>query len=111
MQECQQNCSTLQLKSYECVGTGYGGNNRQCVQVNAPPGQGRFTTIQECQQNCSATGPPLQLKSYECVGTGYGGNNRQCVQVNVGQGRFTTIQECQSTCDGNVGSSYMSGVY
>ena len=103
----------LGQSSYKCVEKGYGSNQNQCVHVNQAPGPGRFTTMQECQQNCS-TPRPLQSKSYKCVGTGYGGNNRQCVKINAlpGTGRYPSIQECQSHCGGgNVGSSYISGVY
>jgi len=102
----------LGQSSYKCVQKGFGSNQNQCVHVNQAPGPGRFTTMQECQQNCSTPGPPLQSKSYKCVGTGYGGNNRQCVHMNAppGSGRYPSIQECQSHCGGggNVGSSYRS---
>jgi hypothetical protein len=53
----------IQLKSYQCFGSGYGsGNNdKSCVQMNAPPGHGRYQSIQECQQNCGGEkGPPVQ---------------------------------------------------
>ena len=90
----------LGQSSYKCVGKGFGSNQNQCVHVNQAPGPGRFTTMQECQQNCSTPGPPLQSKSYKCVGTGYGGNNRQCVQMNAppGPGRYPSIQQCQQNC-------------
>ena len=105
----------LQSKSYKCVGTGYGGNNKRCVQVNDPPGPGRYPSMQQCQADCSTPKPPvppLQSKSYKCVGTGYGGNNKRCDQMNAppGPGRYPSMQQCQSHCGGgdNVGSSYTS---
>ena len=50
----------LGQSSYKCVEKRFGSNQNQCVHVNQAPGPGRFTTMQECQQNCST----LQLKSY-----------------------------------------------
>ena len=77
MGECQRSCAIpvtpitpitpipsppgpVGQKSYQCVGMGYGGNSsKQCVEMNAPPGQGRFSTMGECQRSCPIPVTPV----------------------------------------------------
>ena len=88
--------------SYQCVGMGYGGSGKQCVLTNLPPGDDRYSTMNECQSNCSRNNPPLGQTSYQCVGMGYGGSGKQCVLTNLppGNGRFTNMNDCQNSCSG-----------
>ena len=92
----------LGQSSFKCVSTGFGDINKQCVHINAPPGQGRYPSMKQCEDNCSSPRPNIQSKSYQCMSSGYGsgGVNKQCVQINAppGQGRYPSMKQCEDNC-------------
>jgi hypothetical protein len=102
---CQKECETVpptpvDFVSYECVGTGYGGNKNLCIKTNNPPNpsQGRYSTPDECAQACGEG----SKGSYKCVRSGFHNNKKFCVKStdppNPSKGRFSTMTECETDC-------------
>ncbi len=72
-------------ESYVCAPDSCGSN--RCVKVNFPPGNDRFSTMQECQSCCANEG------SFSCI-------NGKCVHTMdpIGPGRFSSMEECRYYC-------------
>jgi hypothetical protein len=79
--------------SFKCVGTGYGSNNKKCVQVNTPPGPDSYINAQECEKRCN--GSPLGQTSFSCEGG-------QCVRKSKAPrlGDYSNYKECEQNCGG-----------
>ena len=86
--------NTCGQTSFKCVGTGYGSNNKKCVQVNTPPGPDSYISAQECEKRCN--GSPLGQTSFSCEGG-------QCVRKSKapGLGDYSNYKECEQNCGGN----------
>jgi hypothetical protein len=88
--------------SFKCVGTGYGSNNKKCVQINSPPGTDSYSNVQECEKMCR--GSPLGQTSFSCEGG-------RCVRKGkaAGKGGYSNYKECEKNCDN--GNNYRIGVF